>query len=70
MEYTFKLKKEEYIELVKLLKVTNICGSGGEAKHVVDQGTVKRNGEIEMRKRCKLVKGDIVEFLDKKVLIR
>lgn len=70
MELHYKLKREEYIELTKLLKVTNICSSGGEAKHVIDQGIVRRNGEIEMRKRCKLVKGDIIEFLNNKIAIQ
>lgn len=70
MEHHYKLKKEEHIELTKLLKLTNICQSGGEAKHVVDQGVVRRNGEVEMRKRCKLVKGDIIEFLNNKIYVQ
>ncbi len=40
----FKLEGSEYIELIKLLKVTNISSSGGEAKHIVDEGEVKLNG--------------------------
>jgi len=60
----FKLEDSEYIELIKLLKVTSICGSGGEAKHMVDEGEVKLNGELESRKRAKIRKGDRVEIFD------
>ena len=61
----FKLGESEYIELIKLLKFTNICGSGGEAKMIVDEGEVKLNGEIESRKRAKLRLGDKIEVFDK-----
>jgi ribosome-associated protein len=60
----FKLEDSEYIELIKLLKVTSICGSGGEAKHMVDEGEVKLNGELESRKRAKIRKGDKVEIFN------
>ena len=60
----FRLEGSEYIELIKLLKVTNICGSGGEAKHLVDEGEVKLNGEIESRKRAKIRIGDKVEVFN------
>jgi ribosome-associated protein len=60
----FKLEDSEYIELIKLLKVTSICGSGGEAKHMVDEGEVKLNGELESRKRAKIRRGDKVEIFN------
>jgi ribosome-associated protein len=61
----FKLEeKSEFIELIKLLKVTNICSSGGEAKHMVDMGEVKLNGKVESRKRAKLRAGDKIEIFD------
>ncbi|MDA3952149.1 MAG: RNA-binding S4 domain-containing protein [Bacteroidales bacterium] len=65
----FKLENSEYIELIKLLKVTNICGSGGEAKHVVNEGEVKRNGELENRKRAKLQVGDKIEVFNEIIII-
>ncbi len=52
----------EYIELIKLLKLLQLVESGGMAKQVVDDGAILRNGEIELRKRAKLIKGDIIEF--------
>ncbi len=66
----FKLSADsEYIELIKLLKVTNVCGSGGEAKSIVDDGQVKLNGQIESRKRAKLRKGDKIEVFDTSIII-
>ncbi|HAF29379.1 MAG TPA: RNA-binding protein [Bacteroidales bacterium] len=65
----FKLEGSEYIELIKLLKVTNICSSGGEAKHFVDEGEVKLNGEIESRKRAKLRIGDKIEIFNEIIII-
>ncbi len=62
----FKLK-DEYIELVKLLKLLRIAQTGGHAKLMVEDGEVIRNGETEYRKRAKLVKGDLVEVLGEKI---
>jgi ribosome-associated protein len=56
----FKLK-EEYIELIRLLKYMRIAETGGHAKIMVDEGMVMLNGEVELRKRAKLRPGDIVE---------
>lgn len=52
----------EYIELIKLLKATGLCSSGGRAKIVTAEGRVKVDNRIEFRKRCKLKKGQTVEF--------
>ena len=65
----FNLEGSEYIELIKLLKVTNICGSGGEAKYIVGEGEVKLNGEIESRKRAKLRIGDKIEVFNEIIII-
>ncbi len=51
-----------YIELIKLLKATGLCGTGGVAKMVVDDGLVLVNGNVELRKRCKIKNGQTVEF--------
>ena len=53
---------DEYIQLIQLLKATNCVMTGGEAQDVVVEGLVKRNGEIELRKRAKCVSGDVIEF--------
>ncbi len=51
-----------YIELIKLLKATGLCGTGGMAKMVVDDGLVLVDGNVELRKRCKIKSGQAVEF--------
>jgi ribosome-associated protein len=58
----FRLDGHEFIELNHLLKVTGLCQSGGMAKAMVAEGRVKVDGNIELRKRCKIRQGQIVEF--------
>ena len=60
---TYELRGEEYIELIKLLKTMRISESGGQAKLMVEDGLVFRNGEPEFRKRAKLRAGDVIEVL-------
>ncbi len=52
----------EYIELIKLLKVTGLSDTGGEAKAMVEGARVTLNGQPESRKRAKIRKGDKVEI--------
>ena len=56
--------KDEYIELYKLIKFLDLVDSGADAKMIVADAHVKRNGEIEMRKRAKIRKGDKLEVGD------
>ena len=53
---------KEPVELYKLLKFESIVTSGGEAKHVISEGFVTVNNELETRKRKKMVSGDVMEF--------
>jgi ribosome-associated protein len=59
---TFDLQGHEFIELNKLLKITNLAASGGEANAFITEGKVKVNGQKEIQKRKKLRKGDKVTF--------
>lgn len=52
---------EEYIELIKLLKATQIAESGAMAKILVENKEVLRNGEVETRKRAKIRPGETIE---------
>jgi ribosome-associated protein len=54
--------KTEPTELYKILKFENMVQSGGEAKFVISESLVRVNGEIETRKRRKIVSGDLIEF--------
>ena len=56
----------EYIELLAFLKAVGIAETGGHAKFIVDEGEVVRNGEVEYRRRAKLIKGDVLEIDGKK----
>lgn len=56
--------KDEYIELFKLIKVLDLVDSGAQAKLIIADGYVKRNGEIETRKRAKIVSGDVINVAE------
>lgn len=56
--------KDEYIELFKLLKVLDLVDSGAEAKMIITDGHVRRNGETELRKRAKIRRGDVIEIAE------
>ena len=56
--------KDDYIELYKLLKVLDLVDSGAQAKLLIAEGNVKRNSEVELRKRAKIVANDVIEIAD------
>ncbi len=53
--------KTEYIKLDALLKYAAMVETGGEAKHMVQAGEVKVNGEVCTMRGKKLYQGDVVE---------
>jgi len=55
---------QEPVELYKILKFESIASSGGEAKAFIEAGQVQVNGEVETRKRKKIVAGDVIEFME------
>jgi ribosome-associated protein len=57
----------DYIELMAFLKAIGLAETGGHAKFIVDEGEVLRNGEVEYRRRAKLIKGDQIEIADRKI---
>ena len=61
---------KEPIELYKILKLGNLVGSGGEAKHVISEGQVLLNGTIETRKRKKILSGDLIEFGGEQIRVK
>lgn len=60
---------DDYIELVRLIKLLGIAETGGHAKVMIDQGEVRLNGQTELRKRAKLRNGDEVEISGRKIRI-
>ena len=63
------LEGHAHIDLCDLLKKTNLCESGAHAKHAVADGLVKVDGKVELRKRAKILAGQIVEFKEDKVKV-
>nr|WP_320190408.1 RNA-binding S4 domain-containing protein [uncultured Desulfobacter sp.] len=57
------------VELYKVLKFENIASSGGEAKYIIADGLVRVNGQVETRKRKKILPGDIIEIYDTRLEI-
>lgn len=52
----------EPIALYQVLKLEALVSSGGEAKVAIDNGRVLVNGEVETRRRKKIIAGDMIEF--------
>ncbi|NQT26916.1 RNA-binding S4 domain-containing protein [candidate division KSB1 bacterium] len=61
--------KDEYIELVKLLKITGLFSTGGQAKIEIEYGEIQVDREIEFRKRRKIRKGMSVRYGGSTVLV-
>jgi ribosome-associated protein len=66
----FNLDGHDFIELHRLLKATGLCESGGIAKILVADGLVKVDGVAELRRRCKIRAGQIVEFDNQEIAVR
>jgi ribosome-associated protein len=64
---SFYLEGKKVIELHDLLKVMGLCDSGGMAKTAIAAGAVKVDGNVELRKRCKIRTGQQVEFQGRKI---
>lgn len=52
------------VELYKILKFEGLVDSGAHAKMVIDEGLVMVNGDVEKRRRRKIVHGDCIVFAD------
>ena len=54
--------RDEYIKLGQALKAANLVEDGVEAKLVIQDGLVKVNNEVDIRRGRKLYDGDVVSF--------
>ncbi len=61
---------KEPVELYKILKFEGAVDSGGRAKTVIAEGLVLVNGEVETRKRRKILDGDIIKFAGDELKMR
>ncbi len=60
----------EPVELYKILKFEGLVSTGGEAKLLIGDGQVTVNGEVETRRRKKMVDGDVIEFRGERLQLR
>ncbi|MEU0565667.1 RNA-binding S4 domain-containing protein [Nonomuraea sp. NPDC005983] len=59
MDLDFELQSD-YIPLCDLLKYCGITETGGMAKHLIAEGLVSVDGELELRKTAKIRAGQVV----------
>ncbi len=62
IKFSLEMLETGHIELVKLLKATGVCPSGGMAKIAIREGKVRVDGLVELRKGRKIKRGQKVEF--------
>jgi len=66
----FQLRpNQQFIELHKLLKFLGVAESGATAKALVASGEVTVNGEVELRKACKICAGQVVQTGDVRITV-
>lgn len=61
--------KDDYIKLGQALKAAGLVEFGVDAKHVIQDGQVMVNGQVDLRRGKKLVAGDVVEFAGETIQI-
>ena len=54
--------RDEYIKLGQALKAANLVEDGVEAKLVIQDGLVKVNNQVDIRRGRNLYDGDVVSF--------
>lgn len=54
--------RDEFIKLGQALKAAGLVENGVEAKEVIQDGLVKVNGQVDIRRGRKLYDGDLVTF--------
>jgi len=59
----------EYVELNQLLKLVGVCDSGGAGKAIVASGDVSVDGQVELRKTCKIRAGQVVSIGDVRIRV-
>jgi ribosome-associated protein len=59
----------DYITLDSLLKVTGLAPSGGAGKMMVEEGSVQVDGQLELRKTCKVRAGQVVSVAGARVRV-
>ncbi len=67
-QFEFKINGK-FIELNQLLKMVGVCDSGGAGKVLVAEGVVSVDGQVELRKTCKIRAGSVVTLGDVRITV-
>lgn len=66
MEVTIR---DDFIKLGQVLKLASVVQDGVEAKYVIQEGKVKVNGKVDLRRGRKIYPGDVVSFGDAEIIV-
>lgn len=69
MQYIEFELDHDHVELNQLLKLVGLCDSGGAGKAIVASGAVSVDGEVELRKTCKIRAGQVVRLDDVEIRV-
>ncbi|QOV19419.1 RNA-binding S4 domain-containing protein [Blautia liquoris] len=61
--------KDEFIKLGQAMKLAGLVSEGVDAKFQIQEGNVKVNGSVEIRRGKKLYIGDVFSFEGKEIKI-
>jgi len=62
-------REVEHVRLDHFLKLCGVADTGGQAKQIIQCGDVSVNGEVETRRRKKLIVGDVVNVAGEEFVI-
>ena len=68
MKKSIKIR-DEFIKLGQAMKLAGLVESGVEAKLIIEEGKVKVNGEVDLRRGRKLYNGDVFSFKGEEISI-
>ena len=60
----------EPVELYKILKFEGLAESGAQANQLIADGLIKVNGELETRKRRKMLNGDKIDLAGQAFILK
>jgi ribosome-associated protein len=61
--------RDEFIKLGQALKLAGVVEDGVEAKLAIQDGLVKVNGEVDLRRGRKVYEGDIISFQENEIKV-
>lgn len=61
--------RDEFIKLGQAMKLAGLVDSGVDAKYAIEEGSVKVNGETDLRRGRKLYNGDVFTFKGDEVTV-